>query len=129
MDLSNYDLTADAEKGFTINVYDPVTLEPSDIDIDIIGAESTAYRVAKSNGLRDVAKRTQNGENVDTDIEEAKIYATCITGWKNLALDGAELEFTLENATKVLIRFAWLRDQVAAAVEKRANFTKLPARS
>ena len=93
--------------------------------IDLIGADAPAYedalyRVHTSNaewkGMGGVFDRAGR------DADVAKLLAVATTGWRGIAVDGAPLECTNENAASIYLRFRWLRDQVDAFISNRANF-------
>ena len=123
MDLANYNLSADADNGYALTILDPYNGKPTDIVINIIGADSKTYRTAKTNAYR------ESMQGKDADEISAKIYASCVTGWQNVVKDGKEIGFSPEKAFDLFCDLNWLMDQVGAAVEKRANFMKKPVKA
>lgn len=120
MNLSDYDLSANATRGFEMVVRDPITDKPTDAVISIIGSDSKTYRKVKNETLRRVAK----GDDLDADQISAAVYTACVTGWRDLSVDGKPLEYSVEAANDLLVRFPWLMDQIGTAVESRSNFTR-----
>ena len=124
MDLSNYNLSQDADDGFEMTIVDPNTGKNTDAVINIIGADSKVYRSIKSKIYRKAAAK-----DIDADELSAEVYSACITGWAGLQEGGKDIKFTQDAALELLIKLPWLMDQIGLAVETRANFMKKPAES
>ncbi len=126
MELTNYDLAADAENGFSLELIDPKTGKKAGVTIEVIGSDSKVYRKAKNDSLRRMSKAIKDGKEIDNDVESVKLYAPCVTGWSGFTWGGESFEYSKDNAVKLLTQFGWIIDQVSVAVEKRSNFTKKP---
>ena len=50
------------------------------------------------------------------------VLAKCIVGWENIIVDGKELDFTRSNATTLLTKVKFIREQVSRFISNRANF-------
>lgn len=124
MDLSQYDLTANAEKGFDYVVKDPISGKATDATVTVMGSDSKAYRRIRNEITREVAR---SGKDIDADDLSCRIYAECITGWSGLSDGKGLIEYSKEAASKLMNDLPWLMDQIGLAVEKRANFTVKPA--
>lgn len=125
MDITQFDLAADAESGFDLVLLNPRTGVKTDVVITVIGSDSKSYRKARSTEQRRAildAKAT--GEEVDVDLVNARIYAKCVTGWTGMFDGENEIVFTPEKALEILTNLPWICDQVGEAVEKRVNFMK-----
>lgn len=130
INLEDFDLTTDAERGFDLTLKDPYTGKSTDVVFSVIGSDSRAYRSAKAEAFRANLKTArEDGEQEDADELNARIYAKCVRNWEGLSLKGQPLEYSPENALTVLKRFPWISDQIAAAVENRLNFTKPPEKN
>ena len=121
MDIANYDLRTNAEQGFAFTVVDPITRKDTDLTITIVGSDSKTFRRARTDALRDVVKA---GGDFDEDQMTAQMCAACVTGWENMTENGEPVVFSVEKAVDLFARMGWLLDQVSAAIENRANFTK-----
>ena len=120
MDISAFDYQAQAERGYTFTLILPDKTE-SDIKISVVGADSKAYRAAYTAAIRKAAKE-ESAASIDE--ANAEVYAECVTKIEGLEIEGKPFVFTLENVRELLARYVWICDQVAAVVDKRANFTK-----
>jgi len=140
MDLS----TLEPVEGTTIPVLHPVTKEPlkhdtgkkddkgepifEPITIDIVGQDSAQYR-ARSRFIQNSRLKTlrKGGDLVseETEIQDIGTVAACITGWKNVELDGKKLDFNKVNARALLTRLPWLREDIDRAIVDRTNFLKV----
>ena len=121
MDISQFDYQASAEAGYTFALKHPETGEDTDITITVLGSDSKEYRKAFT---AEVRRANEAEGETDADESNARVYSKCVTGWDGLEENGKAIKCTTENAYRVLERYTWIAKQVAAAVEKRANFTK-----
>jgi hypothetical protein len=126
MDLSSLALEQTAE----MVVKHPVTGVDTDIVIVLCGKESKQYRDA----FAAQAKKAAAMKSTDSDYQEKlselglDIFIKCTKDWRNVELDCAPLECTPENVAMLYNdeRFVWIHNQIAAFMEKRANFMKRP---
>lgn len=130
-DLAGFDLAGDAARGATLKLLNPRTGNPllqedgSPVAIDLIGVDAPAYENALYRITTGNAHLRVNGIEIghdERDRQVADLLAVATTGWHGIALDGAHLECTKDNAASVYRRFGWLRDQVDAFISDRANF-------
>ena len=128
MNLFDYDLTANADAGFSMKVRSPLTGEESDAVIHLVGSDSKSYRRVRTEVMRKHAKLGSEDKDyvADVDTVNAEVYSKCITGWDGMSGPDGLIEFSEVKALELLTKFAWLCDQVAGAVDNRLNFTKLP---
>ncbi len=75
MDLGKYDLTANAERGFDLELRDPLSGKKTDIIINVVGSDSKLYREALTNMRRGMAQ------------------ASLIKIMKRLAMSGCQMFF------------------------------------
>lgn len=127
LDLSTLDTSAGAERGFELQLQHPVTHAPLPMWITLRGQDGPTWRDRQRDLQRarlDAAQRTDRMVTQD-DIEDDTIslLAGVTVGWRGeFTLDGAELPFSEAAAAALYRRFLWIREQVAAAGAKRANF-------
>ena len=131
MDLNNFNFKeTEAQK---VELTNPATEEPllgddgHPVWISVFGSDSAPFRQAtRAYGNKKMAK----GGRAKTTIEEiesiaCKILATCTESWSdNFEVRGEVLECNQENAEMVYREFTWVREQVDAFVNERANFLK-----
>lgn len=92
--------------------------------IEVYGQDSDAFR----NATRDYGnKKLQRGAKKQTmeEIEQTacKILGKSTVGWSNnFSLGGVKPEFSTDNAEQLYIDYPWIKEQVDAHVNDRANF-------
>ena len=69
---------------------------------------------------RGVVNKSATSE--EFEAETIDILAKCTLSWEKVVLEGKELPCTYENAKTVYTNFIWLREQVDAFINDRANF-------
>lgn len=128
VDLSSLDTSRGAEQGFTVALTSPGTGEPLDIEIDVMGADSDQYK----DRSRDIQRRRQKAmekarkltfaspEEVEADVVELLVAVT--TGWRNVEEGGKAVPFSGNAARELYRKYDWIREQVDAAINDRANF-------
>lgn len=138
IDLSDFD-TKRAETGERMVVNYPGSSPPvplahegeEPVALILRGIDSGPYRAVR----RELVKRRQdasarNKGNLPLEIMEIESLDTvlaCLTGWENIVLDGAPVEFNQVNARRVLVRLPWLIEQAEVFLHDRQNFiAKLP---
>lgn len=131
MELSNLNLSAAAEQGYTFNLTHPVTGEQLDGVVKVRGDKSKVVQSFARNRIRamQLREKVQKGKNKDTDltIEELEDMAiesaiVRVITWSNVKLDGEEIPFTKENAEMVLRDYDWIRQQIQEHAEDLSNF-------
>jgi hypothetical protein len=133
-DLSSLDTIAACNKGAEIEIRHPVTRAPTGVFISVLGKDSDVYR-GIVRGMADESLRKQAiGKNAlgdeSLDRMEAKNIAALVaatTGWRTgdeqtVTLNGAQLEFSKDNARKVYAEILPIREQVAEAINEMGNF-------
>lgn len=129
-DLSNLDTSKTAEMGAVLEVLHPTEGTPLGIRITLAGADSDIYRSTLRKSLdRKRGNRPGQAMAAPTSLslgewEESlvNLLATCTLAWEGVVVDGEALPCNLANARAVYTRFYWIREQVNAFVEDRANF-------
>jgi len=125
MDLSKLN----SEDEATLEIVHPSTGEPLGIKITVAGIDSKIYREAqrkvsnkrlKQTFGRGVVNKTPTVE--EFEAETVDILAKCTMSWQNIVWEEKELPCNYENAKMIYIKLIWLRDQVDAFINDRANF-------
>lgn len=126
MDLSSLALEQTAE----MILKDPVSGVDTDAVIVLYGKDSKQYRDAFALQAKKAAAMKASDSDYQEKLSELglDIFIKCTKDWRNVGLDGKELECTPENVAMMYKdeRFVWIHDQISAFMEKRANFMKRP---
>jgi len=118
-----------SEDEATYEVVHPSTGEPLGIKITVAGIDSKKYRDAqrklsnkrlKQTFGRGVVNKTPTVE--EFEAETIDILAKCTLSWEKVVWEGNDLPCTYENAKMIYGNLIWLRDQVDAFINDRANF-------
>jgi len=126
--LSDFNLSAKAENGFTFNLLHPVDNSELDATITVRGSDSAIYRNAFAAIFKGLPK-----ESTDAQIlaAGAQLLAAATVGWNNITDEkGNEIKFSLEKAVEIYseIGFDWIANQARDAIEERNNFFLMPAK-
>lgn len=126
MDLSSLALEQTAE----MILKDPVSGVDTDAVIVLYGKDSKQYRDAFALQAKKAAAMKASDSDYQEKLSELglDIFIKCTKDWRNVGLDGKELECTPENVAMLYKdeRFVWIHNQIAAFMEKRANFMRRP---
>jgi hypothetical protein len=116
-------------------LFDPETKQP--VTVDIFSTDGPRFRDRENEAVQkrldrmvEERKKTKKASTssvlsaAEQDAEKLDALVACIAGWQNVGLDGKPLKFSPDNARKLLSdnRFRWMRLQLEAATENRANF-------
>ncbi len=124
MDISTL---VNAEDLFELKLVDPVSDEPLGIRFMIRSAESDAVKkVIRQHSDKFLASRKKKLTTSKVEAEYLDKAAASVASWDWGDHDwkGSKPELSFETAREVLEEAGWIYDQVAAASEDRANFTK-----
>ena len=139
MDISKYDVVANAEKGFKLYFENPYDSEEKlPFFMVIMGADSKAFKRAKRAQQLEILNENMGKQHKTTSadldrMEEDNIHilAQLITSLgetekgkdNDFILDGdRECKCVKKDIKHLLTKFPWMRDQISVAVQKRANF-------
>ena len=131
MDIAS--LTVVDDDGAILHLRHPATGAPlfdgdEPVTITLAGKDSQRYRTAQriisNRNIRQGRKIVPTVESFEADAVE--ILVACTVAWSGIEVDGKAVMPTAENARKVYSdpRCAWLREQVDAFIDDRANFSK-----
>lgn len=131
-DLSTLDTVSGANTGVEVELFNPATTDNLGIFVTVLGRDSKTFQKlqAKQNRNRMVKMEKAGGfkigrlsaEELETDAIE--LLAACTKSWRGVKVDGVDLDCNAENAGMLYARFPWIREQIDAAINDRANFTK-----
>ena len=128
MKLSDFNLSAKAENGFTFNLLHPVDKSELDASVTVRGSDSATYRNAFAAIFKGLSKDSSDAEMLKAG---AQLLAAATVGWSNITDEkGNEIKFSMDKAVEIYsdIGFDWIVNQVKDAVEKRNNFFLMPAK-
>jgi hypothetical protein len=122
-DLSG--LSAAQEAGIDVSITHPKTGEPLGIVIKVVGPDSKKQAKARTAVLNDRVEKKIRKITADRLTEEAtNMVANSILSWSGVEIDGAAVQFSVENAVMVFTRWPFIREQVQSVSDDRANFIK-----
>ncbi|WP_146188335.1 hypothetical protein [Methylosinus sporium] len=135
-DLSELDTVAAASAGAWMDVTHPTTGvaimadKDTTMAINLVGDDSDVARKYDLGARNRRLAKIQPGRPAKVSAEQIEAdeidrLASRTIGWRGVALDGADVEFSAAAAKKLYTRFPWLRVQVAEFIEDRANFLKV----
>ena len=130
-DLSSFAVSQDE---YLVEIRNPVTFEILQDDegvpfsIGVLSSDTNKSREVVGNLKREARKLIKSGsKSVEKETENAmaETIAACTTSC-NLVLDGKKVKHSVKEMKKLFINpeYNWLKDQVSAAMDNRANFIK-----
>lgn len=131
-DLKDLDTAKFAQDGAELQLVHPDGVTPMDMFITLRGMDSQIFESTQLEQRRRLqARRIRNAKYVVPAEEEAEfgyeLLAACTVSWRGFEENGQPLVCSEATALAQYRKYQWLRDQVAAFVQDRANF--LPRRS
>ena len=124
MDLKDLDVVAAANRGADVELVHPITREPLDATITILGRDSDEYRAAISEQARKRAQSRNKGaiSFAEADDGAMEILVACTIGWDGIVENGDPIQFSLAEARRIYKKYPWIREQVDEALADRALF-------
>ncbi|WP_340149988.1 hypothetical protein [uncultured Sneathiella sp.] len=122
-DVAAFDLRARSEAGAPLTLRHPKTGEKLPAVIWLQGEDAENYRrTLRAQIDRQISERKL--ELTAAELEERLIerLVAITQRFENIELNGVQCDGTPENAKKLYREQLWIRDQVVAFVEDRANF-------
>lgn len=119
--------TADAHaEGAECNIKHPVTREPTDVFITVMGADSAKWREQKKKQTNAViaSKSSGKGGDIDFDAMDVDALVEVTTGWRGIVSEGADYPFSKANAKKLYESSPGVVDQLLVFISDGANFIK-----
>jgi hypothetical protein len=132
VDLASLDTAAACDKGAEIELNHPVTGAPLGIFVTVVGKDSDTFKDYIRNSINEklrkealAKKRGKDAEITTFEAAEAEtidLLTICTLGWRNMVMNGKELEFNVPNARTVYGKYAWIRKQVDEGISSLENF-------
>lgn len=136
MDLSELSTKEAADDGSVLELRGPTgapVMQDDDrpVTITLLGADSDVLtRVANQQTNRYLRDRGAASMTAEGAIANRIEYLAAATvAWSGIKVDGEILECGRDEAKKLYRRFPFIRDQVSAFVDDRANFLKASLKS
>lgn len=137
IDLGSIDTVSACNKGVEIELRHPATNEPIGIHWTVVGSESDTFkdymRTKINERIRKEAMARKRGRDPeiktieDSEEDTIELLTVCSLGWRTgdskvIKFNGADLEFNVQNAKKILAERAWIRKQLDDAIGDLGNF-------
>lgn len=124
-DISKRDLTEIAEAGYEFELLLPGSGEKTDAFVKVRGDQSKIVKNYTRKKYDEIGVRSKRKTPVT--LEEAEEFAVegaviRIISWRGIEEDGKEVPFTVENATRILSKHSWIREQIQEAASEQLNF-------
>lgn len=137
MDLSSLDVAKASNEGFDVRLFHPVTNVELDSVIRVLGRDSDKFKAVQAEQNRKRIARMSRGGMIrpgvlslqELDSDTIDLLAACTVSWTNVSENGKAIEFSAENAKTLYRKYSWIREQVEAGVNDRANFMPLSQNS
>jgi hypothetical protein len=135
MDFGKINTAEDSNEGAVHHVIDPYTEEPAyskingkdtPVTVTMLGPDADQVKKYQTEMMRASMKKRKGNQLDPADLERrmTSLLANAIITWQGVVLDGKVLECNRENAMELLNRHTWLREQLAAFHQDRANFSR-----
>ena len=125
MDIEDLYTQQDHDKGAEINILHPVTEEPTDIFIKVVGVDSKRWRKGKAEVAKKLGKmKAEEIQDYDMDSLSSECLAAATIGWRGVEKKGKEIEFSESECAKLYQFSPFVYHQVNEFIAKRVNFTK-----
>ncbi len=122
-DVAAFDLKARAEAGAPLTLRHPKTGEPLPAVIWLQGEDAENYRrTLRAQIDRQIMERKLELTAAEMEERLVERLAAITLKFENIEKDGRPLEASEETARALYRGHLWIREQVAAFVEERANF-------
>lgn len=126
MDLSTLNISENAEHGVDMTLRHPVTDEPLDIVLTVVGSDSKRYKRASHKVQNRVIGQRRNKMTAEKlEANGMEILSACVVEWQNVEdsdLFDKKPKCTPENVLLFLNKHTWAKEQVDSFVADRANF-------
>lgn len=125
-DLNSLSGLSDAqEAGYEVEILHPKTGEPVGIMVKVSGPDSVKQKAGRSAVVEDrIAKKVRKVTPARAEHEANTLVAHSIISWSGVVNAGNAIDYSVANAIKLFEQHTWLREQIQAAADDRANFIK-----
>lgn len=132
MDLSTLDTAELANQGSVLELRGPdgtpiLQDDETPVTITLLGNDSDVLTKINNRHANQFLRGGTGGATVTAEMaraNEINKFAAATVSWSGIKVDGEDLKCTEDAAKAVYRRFGWIRDQVRAFIDDRANFTK-----
>lgn len=124
-DLSEFSNLAQVqEDGIDVPILHPKTGESLGITIKVAGPDSDRQRKARRAVQTERLNMSRNRRPTVPELEADGLNVTVasIISWDGVIENGQAVELTLANATAILTKYPFIREQLDSAVGDRAGF-------
>lgn len=134
LDLNALDFEPAAAAGARLDLHHPITNAPTGAWLQLLGADSDAYRAALRATQRARLKQAAKLRRLvltpeELEAEALGLVVVATTGWGGFNVGGQPLEFSAEAARTLYARHNWIREQAEEFINDRANFLPKSATS
>lgn len=119
------DLTASQEVGTEVKITHPGSGEPLGIVMQVAGPDSKRQKAATSLIIGERSElRLRKITHARLEDETNRIAAASIISWSGVIENGQEVTYSPSVALGLLMRYPFIREQIASYANDRANFLK-----
>ena len=112
------------EEGRVVELRDEAGEVMQGVTVSVVGSYSKRYRDAVDQRANRKFRLGKLPTPAEIRLETMQLYADCVIQWEGFEHEGKPWPSTRENIVKVFEAAPWIYEQVAAAVEDHAGFTK-----
>ncbi|MFZ3193685.1 MAG: hypothetical protein WA154_10845 [Moraxellaceae bacterium] len=130
MEFNSLLTTQDHDSGAELRITHPVTGEPTDVFVRLVGVDSRAFRaLARERNRLRFSDVDADGKHVQEPAQLAEqrdieMLVASTLGWRGMTSDGKPMEFSKENALTLYENSPDIKAQVDAFIFNRRNFIK-----
>jgi hypothetical protein len=126
MEISRLATAESHGEGAECNILDPVTREPTDVFIKVMGSDSKQWRAQKKKQTNAVleARAQDKAKSIDFDAMDVEALVAVTLGWRGIVADGEEYAFNKANAKSLYENAPNVVAQLLEFLANGANFTK-----
>lgn len=134
LDLDALDPQKGADQGARLDLLHPATNAPTGAWLQLLGADSDAYRSLQRKLQRRRLAQLGKGRRItlapeELEAEALDLLVTATTGWGGLVSGGKDLPFSQDAARALYTRQHWIQEQAQEFIGDRANFLPKSASS
>ena len=127
-DLASLDIKSFADNGCWLVINHPVTDQPltdakgNQWRMLLAGKDSAVYRKATSEAIQ---RRFNDQSKVTPDLienEQIQVLKACVLNFEHFVMSGEPLLYSEDNASMVVERFPWLREQIERVILDRERY-------
>lgn len=112
-----------ADEGVWMELDHPVTGEPIDMHLKLLGSDSETYKkTLRKQQDRHLKKGIRNLRSEQVEADTIELLVNCTVDWRNVEEHGEEISCTKENIRHVYKSYDFVKEQARDFVEDRSNF-------